>query len=76
MQSRRDMLMYGGLMPFAAGLFPLATYSEQAGTGTGPTWLKDIATQLQREFNLPAVWVATEINGVVEAAVVGVKKTG
>ncbi|MCX6380011.1 MAG: serine hydrolase [Armatimonadetes bacterium] len=41
-----------------------------------PKWLEAIAKQLQKEFHLPAVWVAVNIEGVVESAVVGVRKVG
>lgn len=74
MPSRRDFLKSALLLP-AAELLVRSGYAQPPASAGQPRWLTEIALQLQKEFYLPAVWVAANIEGKVEAAVVGVKKS-
>ena len=76
MLSRRDLLESMLVVPAASALFPCSSVAQGSVPSAQPRWLEDIAKQLQAEFNLPAVWVAANIEGKVEAAVVGVRKMG
>ena len=76
MQSRRDLLKSVCLLPLASEILPQYANAQQSIPSIQPKWLKDIATQLRDEFNLPAVWIAANVEDKVEAAVVGVRKVG
>ncbi len=70
---RRTFLQSALLMPSAFGYSALA---QPSSFYSQPRWLEAIAKQLQKEFHLPAVWVSINIDGVVDAAVVGTRKMG
>lgn len=73
MLSRRSLLQ-SALAPLVALERPAE--ARQPAPRLQPKWLEAIAKQLQKEFHLPAVWVSVNIEGVVESAVVGVRKIG
>ena len=75
MYSRRDLLK-STLLPMALELYTHPAQAQQPAAAVQPQWLQDIALQLQNEFHLPAVWIAVNLDGVVESAVVGVRKMG
>ena len=76
MKSRRELLKSALLFPLAFGLSLRKAQAQKAASLPQSKWLTEIATQLQSEFQLPAVWVACNIEDEVEAAVVGVRKKG
>ncbi len=76
MTSRRDLLKSTLMFPLAFGLSSRSSQAQKAASLPQSKWLTEIATQLQSEFHLPAVWVACNIEDEVEAAVVGVRKKG
>jgi len=71
-KTRREILGAAVMLPAVTGL----AAAQEEGTAPQPGWLKEIAAQLQAELKLPAVWVAANTDGRVEAAVVGVRKFG
>ncbi len=72
MITRRTLIQSAILLPSTFGNLAEAQPSPRFQ----PKWLEAIAKQLQKEFHLPAVWVAVNIEGAVESAVVGVHKIG
>ena len=75
MMTRRVLLKSALLVPTVPALLTKFA-AAQGGEPQNALWLERITQQLRDEFNLPAVWVAADIEDKIEAAVVGVKKWG
>ena len=74
MTTRRALLRSALFLPLASRLLARsAAAQEQEKASLNASWLERIAQQLRDEFNLPAVWVAVDVEESIEAAVVGVR---
>lgn len=75
MPTRRDFLTTALLLPALPGFLQQPARSQEPGAPAAD-WLKDLAQQLREANNLPAVWLAFNVEDRVEAAVTGVRRWG
>ncbi|RYG57598.1 class A beta-lactamase-related serine hydrolase, partial [bacterium] len=75
MLNRRSLLKASLLIPALPKILESQVWAQPT-VAANSQWLQAIAKQIQQEFNLPGFWVAVNVDGRIDAAVVGVRKLG